>query len=149
MSIGTRHEFDKDYYAWTLHNAELVREKRFDEIDIDHIAEELENMGKSSKRELVSRLAVLIAHLLKWQLQPERRGKSWRYTIKEQRLELLRLLKESPSLKHYIETLMIDAYEQAVVTAVKETSLDEQDFPKTCPFSLSECLDHEFFPSEA
>ena len=146
MSIATQSEYNKDFYAWALHNAELVREKRFNEIDIDNIAEEIESMGRSDKRELISRLAILIAHLLKWELQPQRRGNSWKYTIKEQRIRLIDLLDESPSLKHELEVKFDHAYTQSVVIAAKETELDESSFPKQCHFTLDQCLDHQFFP---
>ncbi|HVV69555.1 MAG TPA: DUF29 domain-containing protein [Gammaproteobacteria bacterium] len=139
-------EYDKDFYAWTIHNAELIRQKKFQEIDVAHIAEELESMGKSEKRELASRLAVLIAHLLKWQHQPARRGKSWKFTIKAQRIALLRLFNESPSLKYEINALA-DSYEEAILFTASETGLDENAFADTCPFSLEECLNKDFFPT--
>jgi hypothetical protein len=70
-------DYNKDFYNWTLHNADLIRQKKFSEMDIDHIAEEIESMGNRDRRELINRLAVLIAHLLKWQYQPTKRSKSW------------------------------------------------------------------------
>ena len=83
--------YDKDFYQWTLYNAELLRQGKITEIDIQNIAEELESMGKSQKRELISRLAVLIMHLLKWQYQPEKRSHSWIETINEQRRQIVEL----------------------------------------------------------
>jgi hypothetical protein len=145
MATSPRNEYDTDFYAWTLHNAELIRQKKFSEIDIAHIAEELEGMGKSERRELASRLAVLIAHLLKWQHQPVRRGKSWKFTIKAQRIALQRLLKESPSLKYEISDTLADAYEEAILLTASETGLDETAFPDTCPFNLEQCLSMDFF----
>ncbi|MBF0551328.1 MAG: DUF29 domain-containing protein, partial [Deltaproteobacteria bacterium] len=91
--------YDRDFYAWTMNNAELIRQGRFSEIDIEHLAEELEGMGRSEKRALISRLAVLLAHLLKWTFHPGLRCTSWKYTIKEQRRRVLALLKDSPSLQ--------------------------------------------------
>ena len=89
---------DRDFYAWTLQQAVLLREGRLSEADIDHIAEELESMGASERRELINRLAVLMAHLLKWQFQSELRSNSWRNTIDVQRFDVKELLEENPSL---------------------------------------------------
>ncbi len=139
-------EYTKDFYGWIMHNAALLRQRKFSEIDVDHVAEELEDMGGSAKRELVNRLGILLAHLLKWKYQPRYQGKSWKYIIKEQRRRLSRLLKKNPSLKHDIDESFKEAYGDAIFIATKETKLDEEDFPETCPFSLSECLDDDFFP---
>jgi len=105
-------------------------------------------MGKSERRELVNRLAILIAHLLKWKYQPIRRSKSWKLTIKEQRIQLSHLFEESISLKHEIELKIKDAYEQAVIIAERETALEEETFPKKCPFDLKQCLNQKFFPEK-
>lgn len=147
INMGRNHySYDKDFYAWTMHNAELIRQGRFSEIDVEHVAEEIESMGRSDKRELISRLAVLVAHLLKWQLQPARHSNSWKYTIKEQRLEIADLLKESPSLNHELNSRLDHAYKRAIVIAAKEIGLDEKKFPKSCPFTLEQCLKYTFLP---
>lgn len=96
--VAIQQEYDKDFYAWILRNVALIRAGRLSEIDREHVAEELESMGKSEKRELINRLALLMMHLLKWEFQPERRGNSWRASIYHQRLKLKKLLEESPSL---------------------------------------------------
>jgi len=146
MTKNIQKEYERDFYTWSIRNAELLRAGKLSEIDVEHIAEEIESMGKSEKRELMSRLAVLLAHLLKWEFQSERRSNSWKYTIKEQRLRLQNLLEESPSLKKSLEDNMNNAYEYAIVIAVGETDLNEKNFPKKCPFSLKEALDKDFFP---
>jgi len=146
MAKSIQKEYEKDFYAWTTHNAKLLREGKLSEIDVENIAEEIESMGKSDKRELISRLAVLLAHLLKWEFQSERRGNSWKYTIKEQRFRLQDLLKDSPSLKKSLEENLNHAYEHALVIAVGETDLSERAFPKKCPFSLQQALDKDFLP---
>ncbi len=143
---GVISEYQKDFYGWLIHNAKLMRLGKLAEIDIDNIAEELEAMGRSEKRELVNRLAVLLAYLLKWAYQPQRRSNSWQYTIREQRKRLLQLLKESPSLKYDLELAIQDAYETAILKAAKETRLDESCFPTVCPFSLQETLNNDFYP---
>jgi hypothetical protein len=141
-------EYNKDFYNWTLHNADLIRQQKFAEVDIEHVAEEIESMGNRDRRELINRLAVLIAHLLKWEYQPNKRSKSWKLTIKEQRIKVLQLLEESPSLKHQLALKFNAAYEQAIVMAEIETGLEESAFPKESPFNLDQCLDHHFFPGE-
>ncbi|EQD45100.1 protein containing DUF29, partial [mine drainage metagenome] len=91
--------YDKDVVAWANEQAALLRAGKFSAIDIEHIAEEIEDVGKSEQRELASRMAVLLAHLLKWQFQPEHRSNSWMRTIKEQRRAIAAHIEETPSLK--------------------------------------------------
>jgi len=105
-------------------------------------------MGRSEKRQLINRLAVLISHLLKWKFQPGLRGHNWKYTIEEQRISILELLEDSPSLKHEIESKFDNAYEHAIRRTIQDTGLDKNNFPKECPFTFSQCLDKGFFPGE-
>ena len=141
-------EYNKDFYSWTMHNARLLKEGRLSEIDAENIAEEIESMGKSERRELINRFAILIAHLLKWKYQPAKRGKSWEFTIKEQRFELLDLLEESPSLKHEIEKQLSHAYQKSLLISEKKTGFELKTFPKSCPFSFKEVLNQKFFPEK-
>lgn len=142
----TNASYEQDFYAWAMRNAQLLREGRFSEIDVDNIAEELETIGRSEKRELVNRLAVLLAHLLKWQFQPARRSKSWRLTIKEQRRKITKHLGENPSLKATLQEAVAEAHEDAILWVAKETLLDETDLPATCPYTLDEIFQHDFLP---
>lgn len=144
--IQKEQEYEKDFYAWTIHNAQLLRKRKLSEIDIENIAEEIESMGKSEKRELINRLIVLMAHLLKWKLQKVRRSKSWTITIKNQRVELNDLLEESPSLKKEMEEKFKHAYERAIGMAAEQTGIDEETFPKKPPFTLKECLKSSYLP---
>ena len=147
MSHKSQHnEYDKDFYAWSLHNAALIRAGKLSEVDLEHVAEEIESMGKGNKRELISRLSVLLAHLLKWKFQSGRRGKSWELTIQEQRFEVQDLLDDSPSLKPELDEQLNHAYAKALIIAQKETGFDRDIFPKFCPFSLKEALQEKFFP---
>jgi hypothetical protein len=146
METNSKREYDTDFYSWALHSAELLRHGKFSEIDIENIAEEIESMGKSDKRELISRFAILLSHLLKWQYQPERRGNSWKHTIKNQRFEVEELLKDSPSLNYELEKQLEYAYEKALNIAIEETGLSENTFPKLCPFSLQQSLNNDFLP---
>lgn len=127
--------YQQDYHAWTQHTAELIRQGRFAEIDGEHVAEELEDRGASKERELENRLGILLAHLLKWRYQPERRGASWEATIKEQRQRVARLLRKNPSLKADLEETHRDASSDARLIARRETGLPEAVFPQDCPYS--------------
>jgi hypothetical protein len=109
--------YDSDFYAWANTQAALLRSGRIDQADIEHIAEEIESMGKSELRELENRLARLFTHLLKWQFQPNRRSRSWTLTIKEQRRRLHRHLAQNPSLKATLEQAVLDAYGDAILEA--------------------------------
>ena len=129
-------------------NATLLRQGRLAEIDADNIAEELEAMGKSEKRELVSRLSVLIANLLKWRHQAVKRSKSWKNTLMTQRIDIEDLLDDSPTLSHGMDEKIRKAYRRAKLIAKNETGIDKKIFPDTCPFTPEQILDKEFFPDE-
>jgi hypothetical protein len=136
--------YDSDFYAWTQQQAKLLRNQSLNELDLVHIAEELEDMGRSEKRELVSRLEVLLIHLLKWQFQPSLRSRSWQLTIQEQRLRLEQHLAENPSLKGLLPEYLMRAYQLAVIGAEKETGL--ADFPSSCPYTPEQIFDSAFLP---
>jgi len=142
-------EYERDFYAWALHNAQLLYEGKLSEIDRTHIAEELEGMGNRDKRELISRLVVLITHLLKWQFQSERRSKSWKSTIFEERSQLHLILEDSPSLKYQLSERVNKAYPNALKTATNETDLPESTFPSECPYMLEQLLDETFYPDSS
>ncbi|TWH71291.1 uncharacterized protein DUF29 [Azomonas agilis] len=132
--------YDSDFYGWTQEQADLLRSGRLTELDIQNLLEEIEAMGRSAENELESRLQVLFMHLLKWEYQPSRRGKSWQLTIEEQRRKIERRLNKSPSLKHKLPDIIDDAYGDAVIAAERETGLERSVFPTNCPWSLEEAL---------
>jgi Domain of unknown function DUF29 len=138
--------YEQDFHAWTMHQAELLRTRQLDCADLDNVAEEIESMGRSLKRELTSRLIVLLLHLLKWQHQPSLRGNSWRLTIKGQRVSLRQHLRDNPSLKSYLDQAMADAYDSASIEAERETGLATETFPPTSPFSFDQAISDEFWP---
>lgn len=146
--------YDKDFYAWIYHNIELVKAKKWDDIDTDILIDELESMAKRDRHELVSHLMILIAHLLKWQFQfkqlskkwQEFDGKSWQRSITEQRIQIQEQLKMSPSLKSYFNEAIDKAYPNALKMAIKETKLSQTTFPDTCPYSIEQLLDDDFYP---
>ncbi len=144
--MNTLSLYERDFYAWTQRQAQLLREGKLAEVDIDHLIEEVESMGASERNQLQSRLKVLLAHLLKWQYQSHLRSRSWSATIKEQRLSLLDLLEENPSLNALVEQRITKAYRLAVLLAVKETNLEETTFPLECPYSQEQLLNQDYYP---
>jgi len=138
--------YDEDFFEWTRRSAELLRAGHLEQSDIEHIAEEIEDMGKRDLRGLDSRVEVLLIHLLKWQLQPAKRSPSWQTTIVSQRNRIKRLLRQSPSLRRKIYAHLAGDYEDAVNLAVIETGLPPSHFPRECPFTVEQVLDPEFLP---
>ncbi|ASX26330.1 DUF29 domain-containing protein [Candidatus Williamhamiltonella defendens] len=138
--------YDDDFYGWSQEQANLLRTKRFNELDAENLLEEIEAMGRSERRELESRLEKLLSHLLKWQYQPSRRGKSWLLAIKEQRRKFVDCLNENPSLRNKKEERLIIVYQYARLSAEKETNLSESVFPDQCPWTFDQIMDNGFFP---
>jgi hypothetical protein len=138
--------YDTDIVAWASEQAELIRARKWDALDLEHIAEEIEDVGKSEKRELRSRLAVLTGHLLKWEYQPDKRGKSWMTTIEAQRESLALLLKAAPSLKHLLldEELIKLVWSDARALASGETGI--HDISRQPLWDIDAILDKDFFP---
>ena len=144
--MGTPYE--KDVVAWAEEQAALLRAGKLASIDIEHIAEEIEDVGKSQLRELGSRMSVLLAHLLKWKFQPQRRSKSWVSTIRTQRTEAMYLLEEAPSLRRrFDEAKWLNlVWTKARSLAETETGIDFDSFPETCPWPMSSALEEGFLP---
>lgn len=140
--------YETDFYSWTQEQASLLRNHKWSQLDLLNLIEEIESLGKQQRQELRNRLSVLIGHLLKWQYQPQCRSHSWLATIRIQRLEVIELLEENPSLKPYLEEALQKAYLKGVVLAVGETELPKRTFPVHCPYSLLEILDARFYPGE-
>ena len=138
--------YENDFYGWTQEQAALLKAGRLNDLDIVNLIEEIETMGRSEKRELQSRLMVLLVHLLKWKYQPARRGRSWLLTIKGQRMNLEDVINDNPGLKSQLFDLLVHAYSLAKVEAAKQTRLDDGLFEETCPWSLEQIRDIAFFP---
>lgn len=147
--MGTSYE--EDIVAWSIEQAALLRDGKLSALDIAHIAEEIEDVGKSEQRELANRMAVLLSDLLKWEHQPERRGASWESTIHAQRNSIGRRIRKTPSLKASLDDAdwWADAWDDAVDAAVKETGMSYTVFPATCVWSANDVLDQKFFPGAA
>lgn len=147
MSIAVENSlnllYDQDETAWLEAMSELIRAGRLDEIDYPNLAEYLADMARRDRREVESRLTVLITHLLKWFHQPDRRSGSWRGTIVEQRQELEGLV-DRGVLRNHAEAVLEEAYHKAVERAVAETGLPAESFPTTCSYSLDQLLSSDF-----
>jgi len=147
----TTNTYDGDIIAWANEQARLLRSGLFSHLDIEHLADEIEDVGKSEQRELASRMAVLLAHLLKWQFQPEYRGNSWRFTVIDQRGSIARRLTKTPSLKSSLNDSdwWADAWQDARLAAARETGIGYATFPKSCPWALPQIMDSDFWPDES
>ncbi|ODN41974.1 DUF29 domain-containing protein [Piscirickettsia litoralis] len=141
-----RTEHDLDIYAWAHENAELLRQGKFNEVDMVNVIEELEDLGNSKRDQLTARLKLIIQHLLKWQYQPSHRGRSWSLTIKNNRRDVEGLLEDVPSLKSKIDECFVKAYKRGAVAASDETDMPIKKFPQSCPYTLEEVLNPEFMP---
>ncbi|HEX3683333.1 MAG TPA: DUF29 domain-containing protein [Bryobacteraceae bacterium] len=141
VEVNELTEYDRDFYKWTQETAELICRGEFDRIQREHLAEEIADMGKRDKREVRSRMTVLMMHLLKWRAQPELcEQSSWRATIVEQRRQLELVFRDSPSLYRVAGEELRAAYGDAVEDAMAETRLAAETFPGECPYSLDELL---------
>lgn len=148
MQNMTTISYETDIVAWANQQAWLVRNKKFDLLDLEHIAEEIEDVGKSEQRELASRMAVLLQHLLKWQYQPERQGKSWQLTIKNQRERIKRCVRKTPSFKDCLkdEDWWADAWLDGRTGAEKETGIAFDQFSELCPWTAEQILADDWLP---
>ncbi|NER49554.1 MAG: DUF29 domain-containing protein [Symploca sp. SIO1A3] len=138
--------YEQDYVSWLETTAHLLREGKLNQLDLAHLAEELEDMGKREKRSVESNLEVILMHLLKYQYQPELRSNSWRFTILEHRDRLEKLFRDSPSLKPFFESVFEACYTRARKKAAVETGLSLELFPSSSPFTLDETLNPDFLP---
>ena len=139
-------KYEEDFYGWAMANAALLKQGKYQEADMDNIVEELEEMGGSNENQLINRLSQLIFHLLKWQFQPDFRGRSWLGTIEEQRKRTRILIKKNPSLKRKLTEALIDGYDLSLSLIRKETPLDLKLFPVECPYTFEQIIDDTFFP---
>jgi hypothetical protein len=138
--------YEDDFVAWLENQAQHARRREVESLDLENIAEELEGMARSDRREIRNRLVVLLVHLLKHKFQPRRRSRGWRATIAEQWHRIATVIDDSPSLQPFPASIMDRCYADARAQAVLETGLPETDFPERCPFSVQEILDPSWLP---
>jgi hypothetical protein len=143
---GEPQDYEADFHAWSMEQSSRLRLLRIPGLDTENMAEEIESLGRSDKRELGSRSEVLLMHLLKWKYQPARCSKSWAVTVLEQRLKIESLLGESPSLRPSMPTILLKSYPLAVKSAVVETDLPVGSFPHVCEWTAEQILSEDFLP---
>ena len=149
QSSITKTLYEEDFYLWVEETAKLLKEHRFNELDLENLLEEIETMGRSEKRELEGRLTRIIEHLLKlsyWQAEKDYNARGWRGTVIEQRRQLQRLLKDSPSLKRLLREICTDCYQAAREDTLKKYQLPAEIFPDKIPFTLEEILNPNYLP---
>ncbi|MEO8597830.1 MAG: DUF29 domain-containing protein [Candidatus Solibacter sp.] len=139
MGATTKTLYDTDFAEWSIRTAELVRAGRLEEVDLAHLAEEIEDLGKSERKAVRSQLRRMLLHLIKQQIQPERDGASWRASVVDARQEIVDDLADSPSLRPYLETHLQDIYRQALTLAEIETGVPAK-MPQQCPYTLDQLL---------
>lgn len=145
-SMQLPHLYEIDFAEWISATTRLLRERRFTELDLNNLIEEIEALGKRDKRELQSRLIVLLSHLLKYKYQPEKPSNSWFSTIVKQRRQIFLILQDSPSLKNYLADVFADCYTLARKDAARETHLAIDTFPEAYPFTQENTLDEDWLP---
>lgn len=137
-----------DFNVWLQHTAQLLRERRWHDIDVEHLAEEIEDVSKSERRGIASQLTRLLLHVLKWQYQPQRRSDSWLDSITDARVQIDLALKDSPSLHAYSLEQLEQSYQRARHHAVNHTGISLSVFPHQCPYALETILDDDWLPEQ-
>ena len=156
MKSSIKTLYQEDFNLWREQTIKKIKEGSFEDVDWEHLVEELEDMGKSEKRAFTSNLMVLLAHLLKLKVQfdaPDTMKGSWYNSVDEHRTRVKKDLDDNPSFKSYLETAVKDAYKDARKLAIKEGSRAKYglrkppqfEYPFECPFSLNQLLDDDFY----
>ena len=135
-----------DFSLWINQTAALLRERRWHEVDLPHLIEEVEDLGKSERRGIASQLTRLLLHLLKWQYQPQRRSDSWLDSITDARTQIELAIEDSPSLKGYPSEQLEESYQRARRQAAKQTDIEFSLFPDTCPYASEDVLAEDWLP---
>jgi hypothetical protein len=138
--------YDSDLYAWTLAQATHLRHRKWDALDVDHLAEEIEALGNEQRHAVESHLRILLIHLLKWAYQPRRRRRSWLSSMTNARAEIEARLRRNPSLRRELPEFLAWAYPKACRAAADETGRPRASFPQSCPWSIEQILDDDFLP---
>lgn len=144
MNVNQFSLYEQDFYGWTQRQAQALEQRQISELDWQHLQEEIQSLGRQEYRDLVSRLAVLLGHLLKWEFQPERRSRSWFLTIREQRRAIARHLQQNPSLKSRILEALEEGFAVGVDLALRETDLPIRTFPASCPYEWNLIMTDNF-----
>ena len=141
--------YERDFYAWIQTTVKILKQRKLDQLDITNLIEEIDSMGRSEKKELKTRLIVLIEHLLKlkyWTEEKNYNARGWRNTVVEQRRQITYTLEDSPSLKPILKDIFLDCYRDARHDTLRKYQLPSKLFPDESPFSLFDVLDDDFIP---
>lgn len=138
--------YTQDYHQWAHDTVRLLRERRWQDVDVEHLIEEIEDLGKSERRGITSQLTRLLLHLLKWQYQPKRCSDSWLDSITDARLQIELAIQDSPSLQAYPSEQFAQCYLQARRSAARQTGLSPSIFPTECPYDLADVLYEDWLP---
>jgi hypothetical protein len=141
--------YEQDLVLWARTTAQLLREKRWEAIDLPHLIEEIEDLGKSERSAIGSQMERIMVHLLKWQYQPQRRSDSWLDSINDGRSQIRRKIEDSPSLRNYPEAILQKEYARARREASRQTGLALNIFPESCPFAITQVLEDWLPETEA
>ena len=143
MGTTTKTLYDTDFVEWTAYTAGLLRAGRLDDVDLEHVAEEIEDLGKSHQHAVLSHLSRLLKHQIKRKIQPERDGSSWRHSVTTSRERIEYKIADSPSLRLLLEHNLQRVYHRAIQDALFETGLKSMDLPQQCPDTLDELLERD------
>ncbi len=146
MDTLEKPKYEQDFVLWLEFQAELLRQGRVHELDLENLADEVEDIGRSQRRAVESELSVILIHLLKYQCQPTKRSRSWLDTLLEHRGRLAKDFSTSRSLELHAEAELADLYRLARKRTAVQTRLSLADFPETCPYTLTQILDEDFLP---
>jgi hypothetical protein len=142
MDMGDRAiTYDSDFYGWVQQQTALIRQGQWSELDAQNLLEELESLGRSEKRALISQVARLCAHLLKWRYQPAKRSRSWVLSIRSARQEIAAILRDNPSLRAKLPEVFADGYDRGRLMALEETGLADHEIPEVAPFDWQTAID--------
>ncbi|HEY9895025.1 MAG TPA: DUF29 domain-containing protein [Candidatus Sericytochromatia bacterium] len=147
IEASRKNLYETDFLQWIETTVAQLKAQDYANIDWENLIDEIETMGRSERRSLKSNLVVVLMHLLKWQYQPERRSSSWKGSIVEHRRRIRNELKDSPSLKSYLEEIFEECYADAVEQAIAETDFPTETFPRSCPYTISATLDSSYLPA--
>lgn len=138
-----------DFNLWIQQTAQLLRKCQWHEIDLEHLIEEVEGLGKSERRGIASQLTRLLLNLLKWQYQPQRRSDSWLDSITDARTQINLAVQDSSSLTAYPAEQLEQSYRQALHKAAKQTGMSVLVFPEACPYPINLVLEEDWLPEES
>ncbi|NDJ19075.1 DUF29 domain-containing protein [Myxacorys almedinensis] len=138
--------YDTDFNLWVESQLRALQEGRYEDLDMPNLLEEIEDLGRRDRQALESHLVVIFTHLLKWEFQPQQQCNSWKSSIRNSRIKIARTLRDSPSLKGFLPSVLEEAYLDGRKMATDETGLPIATFPESSPYSLAQALDEDFLP---